>query len=224
MSSLHEFRLRAAEYSEGFSSTPVYELVLAICSGVDLGNDLLDFGPGRCFFVERLLTSGYGGALTCADLLPRPASLPERVRWIAADLNDPLPLPDQSFDTIISTDVVAHLENPRFVFREFSRLLRPNGSLVVTTSNQESIRAITGLIFGEHFAAFRGVAYPALITALLREDFRRICAESGFIPPRFYYSDSGLVPKLHLSWQRLSLGLLKGRAFSDHLAVATRKA
>lgn len=223
MSALREQRVRAAEYTGGISSAPIRRLALTLCQGLPLANDLLECGPGKGQFIGELLAQGYRGAITGADLLPRPASLPESVRWIETDLNDPLPLPDQSFDVIICMEVVAHLENPRALFREFSRLLHPNGALVLTTPNQESIRALSGLFFGGHFAAFRGIAYPALITALLRKDFERICDETGFQAPRFYYTDSGLVPKLHLSWQRLTLGLLKGRAFSDNLALVTRK-
>jgi 2-polyprenyl-3-methyl-5-hydroxy-6-metoxy-1,4-benzoquinol methylase len=223
MSALREHRVRAAEYSGGISSAPIHRLALTLFRGLPPTNDLLEFGPGKGHFIGDLLAQGYRGAITGADLLPRPDSLPESVRWIETDLNDPLSLPDQSFDAVICMEVIAHLENPRAVFREFSRLLRPDGALVLSTPNQESIRGLLGLFFGGHFAAFRGIAYPALITALLRKDFERICDETGFQPPCFYYTDSGLVPKLHISWQHLSLGLLKGRAFSDNLALVTRK-
>jgi 2-polyprenyl-3-methyl-5-hydroxy-6-metoxy-1,4-benzoquinol methylase len=223
MSALREQRVRAAEYSGGISSAPIHRLALILYQGLPQANDVLDCGAGKGQFIGELLAQGYRGTVTGADLLPRPVSLPETVRWIETDLNDPLPLPDQSFDVIICLEVIAHLENPRALFREFHRLLRPNGALVLTTPNQQSIRALLGLFFGGHFAAFRGIAYPALITALLRKDLERICDETGFHPPRFYYTDSGLVPKLHVSWQRLTLGLLKGRAFSDNLALVTGK-
>ena len=223
MRTLREQRLHAAEYSGGISAAPIYQLALDLCKRLNLSGDLLEFGAGKGLFVQELLKASYRGAITCADLLPRPGSLPENVRWIQTDLNDPLPLPDQSFDAIVCMEVIAHLENPRFVFREFSRLLRPNGTLLLTMPNQESIRAFSGLISGGHFSAFRGIAYPALITALVRQDLERICSETGLTPPQFYYTNSGLVPKLHLSWQRLSLGLLKGRAFSDNLAAVSRK-
>ena len=46
--------------------------------------------------------------------------------------------------------------------------------------NQESIRSYAGLIFAGHFTHFLGACYPAHITALLRLDLARLCAESGF--------------------------------------------
>ena len=220
---LREHRIHAAEYSGGISATPIYQLALSLCRNLNLRGELLEFGAGKGLFAQELIKVPYAGDITCADLLPRPDALPEKIRWIQADLNDPLPLPDHTFDVVICMEVIAHLENPRFVFREFSRLLRPGGILLLTMPNQESVRALSGLILGDHFSAFRGIAYPALITALVRQDLVRICGEAGFAPPEFHYTNSGLLPKLHLSWQGLSLGLLKGRAFSDNLAVVARK-
>jgi len=221
MRNLREQRIHAAEYSGGISSAPIYQHALSLCQV--LQGDLLEFGAGKGLFVQELLKLPWPGSITCADLLSRPEILPEKIRWIQADLNDPVPLPDHSFDVIICMETIAHLENPRFLFREFSRLLRPGGTLLLTMPNQESLRAFTALVTGGHFSAFRGIAYPALITALVRLDFERICEETGFTSPAFSYTNSGLMPKLHLSWQSLSLGLLKGRLFSDNLAFVARK-
>lgn len=223
MRTLHEHRVHAAEYSGGISSEVIYRFALQLCRELNLRGDLLEFGAGRGSFVRELTRLPYSGSITAADLLPRPGDLPEAVHWIQADLNDSLALPDASFDVIVCMEVIAHLENPRFIFREFSRLLRPGGTLLLTMPNQESIRSLLGLITGGHFSAFRGIAYPALITALVRQDLEHICTEAGFSPPRFRYTDSGLMPKLHVFWQTLSLGLLHGRLFSDNMAVIARK-
>ena len=139
-------------------------------------------------------------------------------------MNAPLPCPDASFDAIISTEVIEHLENPRAAFREFSRLVRPGGRLLLTTPNQESIRSLASLIVRGHHVAFLDESYPAHLTALLRRDLERLCQESGFDRPRFAYTDVGAVPKwTSVTWQALSFGLLRGRLFSDNLVlVATR--
>jgi hypothetical protein len=120
--------------------------------------------------------------------------------------------------------VIEHLENPRQVFRNLHKLLVPGGTLVLTTPNQESIRSYMALLFGGHFVSFLGASYPAHITALLREDLRRICAETGFGSPSFLYSGVGAVPKLtRLTWQGVSFGLFKGRLFSDNVGMVVKR-
>lgn len=222
---LHQKRVTSALSTKGTSSDPVYRTTQKLFSTLCLKGDLLEFGAGTGHLIKQLLESGYEGSLTCADILPRPDSLPHAIQWIQADLNDPISATDNSFDVIVSTEVIEHLENPRAAFREFSRLLRPAGTLLVTTPNQESIRSLLGLLIGRHFVAFLDASYPAHITALLQKDFERICLETGFRPPRFVYTDAGGIPKFpHVHWQQLSCGILKGRFFSDNLAVITSKA
>ncbi len=46
------------------------------------------------------------------------------------DLNGPIPLPNSGFDTILATDVLEHISRPAHLFREISRLLRPDGVLI----------------------------------------------------------------------------------------------
>lgn len=222
--SLRARRLEAALVSKGTSGDPIYRTALSMASTFDLSGDVLEFGAGTGSLALQLLASGFTGTMTCADILARPAGLPAGVGWIEADLNEPLPV-SGAFDAIISTEVIEHLENPRAVFREFHRLLRPGGRLLLTTPNQESIRSLAALIFRGHFVAFLDGSYPAHITALLRTDFERICVEAGFEAPRFWYTDSGGIPKIpSLCWQKVSFGLLRGRLFSDNLVVLTSRA
>ena len=57
------------------------------------------------------------------------------------DLNAPLPWADGTFDLAISTEGIEHLENHFAFFREFWRVLRPNGILIMTTPNITALRS-----------------------------------------------------------------------------------
>jgi 2-polyprenyl-3-methyl-5-hydroxy-6-metoxy-1,4-benzoquinol methylase len=222
---LYERRLDAARVTKGTSKSAVYRMLLDAASGVLKPNaQLLEFGAGTGQLITLLRESGFGGPITGADILPKPELPGCDVAWIDADLNEPLPAAAASFDAVISTEVIEHLENPRAVFREFRRLLRNGGVLLVTTPNQESLRSLLSLVVRGHYVDFLDGSYPAHITPLVRTDFIRLCAENGFERPQFRYSNAGGVPSApFISWQQLSAGLLKGRPFSDNLAMISRK-
>ena len=57
---------------------------------------------------------------------------------VVADLNEPLPFPDASFDLVYANFVVEHLARPERAFAEWRRMLQPDGSLVLLTSNRAS--------------------------------------------------------------------------------------
>jgi ubiquinone/menaquinone biosynthesis C-methylase UbiE len=47
-----------------------------------------------------------------------------------------LPFPSEYFDMVISRSVIEHLDDPPQVFREFYRVLRPGGKVVIVTPNK----------------------------------------------------------------------------------------
>ncbi len=221
---LHERRVHAAKLTKGSSSLPIYRMVVDLAVAHISGDaEILDFGAGTGTLMRMLREAGFHGPLAGADILPRPPELDPGTEWFQCDLNAPVDAP-RPFDAIISAEVIEHLENPRALFREFTRLLRPGGILLLTTPNQESVRSLLSLACRGHFVDFLDSSYPAHVTALLPTDLRRLCAESGFSEPQFSYTGVGGFPGAPtVSWQQISGGMLRGRRFSDNLAMLTAK-
>jgi len=220
---LLEFRKKSAELSGGTSFDVIKDLVIKCLQSQHASGTLLDFGAGKGELLSRLYQLGGFTALAGMDLLPRPLGLESSIQWLQKDLNEPPSQLNDQFDNIVCSEAIEHLENPRHTFRCLHQLLKPGGLLVLTMPNQECLRSYVGLIFGCLFTHFLDSSYPAHITALVGLDLVRICDEVGFLSPTFHFTDSGDIPKLPWKWQQVSLGLLKGRLFSDNVAIITRK-
>jgi 2-polyprenyl-3-methyl-5-hydroxy-6-metoxy-1,4-benzoquinol methylase len=219
---LAQFRVLAANLSGGTSNSEIKQMVMEIITAQGIKGRVLDFGAGKGELIE-LLSRIDGIEPHGVDIMKRPEDIPSAISWRQQDLNDELSCAPEYFDAVICSEVIEHLENPRFVFRSLFAALRPGGKLVLTMPNQENVRSFLTLIFRGHFASFQEQDYPAHITALLRTDLIRMCQETGFSEPYFYYTNSGWMPKARTTWQKASLNLLRGRLFSDNLGMAATK-
>lgn len=88
---------------------------------------LLDLGCGTVplhGLYARLVASS-----TCVDWAASPHSINHLD--IEADLTRPLPLETSAFDTVILSDVLEHLPEPRALLAEVTRVLRPGGHLLL---------------------------------------------------------------------------------------------
>lgn len=63
--------------------------------------------------------------------------------------NDTFPYADGEFDAVIFAEIIEHLLNdPCMVLREIKRVLKPNGTLILTTPNVARLENVTRLISG----------------------------------------------------------------------------
>jgi len=101
---------------------------------VSPGHRLLDAGCGRYLeFSKELSDSVRVVGIDLEEILEtQNRRSPYAVR---GDL-ERLPFPPASFDLIISRSVVEHLSDPPCVFREFHRVLKPGGRVILSTPNK----------------------------------------------------------------------------------------
>jgi SAM-dependent methyltransferase len=109
--------------------------------------------------------------------------------FVAADLGRPLPFPECSFDLVYTNFVVEHLEDPAATFREWRRILRPQGGLILLTSNASNpYLAAARLLPQSVRVAFKRVGpnvatrdvFPARYRANSPRTLERLLAGVGF--------------------------------------------
>ncbi|MBF8247533.1 MAG: hypothetical protein HW374_333 [Bacteroidetes bacterium] len=113
------------------------------------GKEILDLGCATGNYCHRLAKLGYSvkGADVNAEYVAT-----ARERGVDAVLiEDAVPFPDRSFDTVLVFEVLEHLADPEPVIKEAKRLSRHN--VLFTTPNSGGVERLQreGLLF-EHFA------------------------------------------------------------------------
>ena len=111
--------------------------------------------------------------------------------FVSADLDESLPFDEDSFDLVYANFVVEHLNSPERCFAEWRRVLRPDGRLVLLTSNRASPLMAVGDLLPQRVrlaikrrgagAAERDV-YPARYLANTPQRLAAVAAAAGFEP------------------------------------------
>ena len=101
------------------------------------GMRILDAGCGEGYGAD--LCAAFGAAVTGVDYdetaIAHVARVYPRVEAVRANLAA-LPLPDDTFDAVMSLQVIEHLWNLGEFLTEIRRVLRPGGIVVVSTPNR----------------------------------------------------------------------------------------
>ncbi|HMG73813.1 MAG TPA: class I SAM-dependent methyltransferase [Pyrinomonadaceae bacterium] len=112
---------------------------------------LLDVPAGEGALAARLIAAGF--EVSCCDLYPEIFRL-NGVSIRQGDLNGKLPFADRSFDYVTCLEGLEHIENPQQAIREFARVLRPGGKVIVSIPNILNIEErLKWLLYGytSHF-------------------------------------------------------------------------
>jgi ubiquinone/menaquinone biosynthesis C-methylase UbiE len=112
---------------------------------------LLDVPAGEGALAGRLIGAGF--EVSCCDLYPEIFRL-DGVSVTRGDLNADLPFDSQSFDYVTCLEGLEHIENPQQAIREFARVLRPGGTVIVSIPNILNVEErLKWLVYGytSHF-------------------------------------------------------------------------
>jgi SAM-dependent methyltransferase len=111
-----------------------------------------DIGAGSGHFSHLV-----GDLLTARDLTPSEHLcacdlIPESFEYdgipcTAMPASGALPYPDDSFDAVVSIEVIEHVENQFAFMRELTRIAKPGGGVIVTTPNTLNVNSRLRTLF-----------------------------------------------------------------------------
>lgn len=132
-----------------------HDKIIDILSRFKQKGRILDAPAGYGFLSKRLIEEGF--KVFAVDINPQLFCIKE-ITCEKVDLNQNLPFKDESFDFILCSNGIEHLENSFHFIRECFRILKKNGKILITTPNILNLKSrVANLFLG--FNHFKGRPY-----------------------------------------------------------------
>lgn len=133
----HDWDIYAECYDALLHITPYQQLLHQARDTLQLhpNSRLLDLCCGTGNFISTLPCRDIkiSGVDFSVSMLQRAQQKHPLVEFIHADVNKTLPFEDQIFDSVVSINALYALQNPEAILCEISRILIPEGTLVLAT-------------------------------------------------------------------------------------------
>lgn len=148
--------------------------------------ELLDAGCGFGLYSVTLARLGY--RVTAIDTDPKrieaaetlKQSTGDRLTLRQADLRR-LPFPDDSFDTILCTEVLEHIQEDTQALSELSRVIRSHGRFILTVPSKKSVASS----YEKEFEHVRAGYSSEEISSLLEQNGFSLLSRQPYLHSRF---------------------------------------
>jgi len=133
---------------------------------------------------------------------------------VCADVQNLASIKSGTFDVVVAAAVIEHLISPQDMLNETVRLLRPGGTLIITTPHPfwERVSAVLGWIKGNHHS----VMLPRQLADLCRKEKLLIREDYGFmISPVGFWGERSIEAVLR--------NMRADRFLPNHLVVAQKQ-
>jgi len=157
---------------------------------------ILDLPTGDGVNSRRLTADGY--SVQAADLFPEHC-YGEGFTCDRVDMTKPLPYDNSSFDGILHSEGIEHIDNQIGVLQEFHRILKPGGILIVTTPNLLNFEGRLNLLLTGH-------AHPKRAMLISPMSYRSECPSHTSGAEGFYFGHVFLINIFQLRFYLAHVG------------------
>jgi SAM-dependent methyltransferase len=117
-----------------------------ICSDFKSQGKILDIPAGNGKFSIAL--QGEGFKVASADINK------ELPGYVYANMSEPLPFKDDEFDAVSCLEGIEHIIDPALLIKEFQRIVKPGGNILISTPNIQSMFSRLKFICTGYFFLF----------------------------------------------------------------------
>ncbi len=153
----------------------VHEHVLEHFAALPPGR-ILDVPTGEGALSEKLVAMGY--KVVAGDIAQDYVA--QGGAFVQLNMDASLPFLDNSFDYVACVEGIEHIENPYQLTREFARILRPGGVLVLSTPNILCIRSRIRFFFASHHKLFKDIRPGWHLTPPSYRELKYALTKAGF--------------------------------------------
>ena len=136
-----------------YRSGHAYHDIELILKSLSVKGKCLDFPAGKGVNVGGIRRAGF--LPVAADLFPEYASR-KGIQAVKADFNEKLPFEDSEFQVVLHSEGIEHCSCQLQLLKEFWRVLKPGGNLLITTPNILNLRARLSFLLNGHYSFARG--------------------------------------------------------------------
>lgn len=151
----------------GAAGQHVWNLALELLSQVPPGS-LLDAAAGGGALDRQLVARGF--QVTAGDIVDQ-WQYPE-IPFVVLDLDSTLPFEAGHFDTAILVEALGYLENPCHLIREFHRVVRTGGRVMISVPNTFSLQSRFRFLLNGTFRWFPHPLYSGEAKEALADVYR----------------------------------------------------
>jgi 2-polyprenyl-3-methyl-5-hydroxy-6-metoxy-1,4-benzoquinol methylase len=157
-----------------------------------LPGDVLDLGCGSGAWGKRLCDRGYlveGVDIEAHGERP----FPFRVVDLNTDFSSQF---EKKYSVVTAIELAEHIENPRHLLRQIKKLLKPGGTVLLSTPNASSLYSRARFFLTGTMASFTDLSYKTIghITPITAWQMEKMIEESGFEVLEFQFADSKFLP------------------------------
>jgi len=114
---------------------------------------VLDLGCGDGDYAKRLKDLGFD--VTASDIDIAKYRYKNEIEFKHCDITKEIPFSANYFDYVLLMEVIEHLRNPYVVMLEINRIIKTNGSLVISTPNILNLKSRLRFLIEGNYEYFR---------------------------------------------------------------------